>query len=792
MENQVNYSSPEESIDIRKFVFKILKKWYWFAISLTIAYVIAYLINYYADPVFSVSATLLINDEKKSAAEVLISSIDRLSARKNIDNEIAILKSYKMAFKTLNELKKDFEISYYSVGTIRKPMQYKTAPFYVQQDTGSYNSKGYPVEITILSKEDYKLVIDGKHKISKILKFGERYNDGNFNFTLFLKDPSNLNKYFFIINDYGSLANTYRSKLNIATNDRRGSVLTLSTTGLVPQMEADYINKLMEVYIRLGLEEKNQTAINTINFIDNQLSTVVDSLKRAEDKLQNFRLNNKVIDLTTEGSAIKSKLEKVQSDRATAEIQLRYYKYVQDYLKKRKDFKDVIAPAIMGIDDPLLNSLIEELSKLYAERSLLVMNAQKDNPSLTLLDAKIQIAMNSLQENIKEIINAANITLGEIANQESNIEEELQQLPINERRFLHIDRDFKLNDQIYNFLLQKRAEAAISKASNVADNKVLDEASTYSTVQIAPETSKNKMVAIVLGLLLPLSVIFLMEFFNNRISDVKVIEKITKVPIFGSVGHNDKDSDIPVADNSKSTIAESFRALRTNLQYVLREKDKKVICISSTLSGEGKTFCVINLAAILAQAQKKTLLLSLDLRKPKIHRIFNIDNTKGMSTYLIGKSSYEDIIVPTNIDHLFIATSGPVPPNPSELLDTPLMEAFIARAKDEFDYILMDTPPIAIVTDAILLSRFSDANIFVIRHNYSPRDVLYLVDELSFKRHVPNIGILINDVKVTSYYAYGKKYSYSYGYGDVYNDYYSDHKKPNWRQRMVKRFVQGF
>ncbi len=481
MENQVNYSSPEETIDIRKFVYKIINKWYWFLISLTVAYIIAHIITYYADPVYSVSATLLINDEKKSAAEVLISSIDRLSARKNIDNEIAILKSYKMAATTLSELK-DFDISYFSVGTIRKPMQYKSAPFYVVIDTGSYNLKGYPVEITILSKTEYKLEIDGKHKLTKFLKFGERYTDGNFNFRVYLKEPNNTNKYFFIINDMGSLINTYRSKLNISTNDKRGTVLTLSTVGLVPQMEADYINKLMEVYIRMGLEEKNQTAINTINFIDNQLSTVVDSLKRAEDKLQIFRLNNKVVDLTSEGSAIKSKLEKVQEDRATAEIQLRYYRYVQDYIQKRKDFKDVIAPAIMGINDPLLNSLITELSKLYSDRSLLLMNAEEDNPSLTLLNAKIQNAMKELDENIKEIINASKISLSEIANQEAGIEEELQKLPVTERRLLNIQRDFKLNDQLYNFLLQKRAEAAISKASNVADNKVLDEASEYSTV----------------------------------------------------------------------------------------------------------------------------------------------------------------------------------------------------------------------------------------------------------------------------------------------------------------------
>jgi capsular exopolysaccharide synthesis family protein len=255
-------------------------------------------------------------------------------------------------------------------------------------------------------------------------------------------------------------------------------------------------------------------------------------------------------------------------------------------------------------------------------------------------------------------------------------------------------------------------------------------------------------------------------------------------------------SDIPVATNPKSPLAESFRALRTNLQYIMRNKDQKVICISSTIVGEGKTFCAVNLASIIAQANKKTLLVNLDLRKPRIHKIFNVENDKGLSTYLINRSSYEDIIFPTHVNNLYIAPSGPVPPNPAELIETPRMDEFITKAKNDFEVIILDTPPIAIVTDALLLTHFSDAFIFVIRQNYSTKPVLQLVDDLYHKRSLNNVGILINDVKVNSYYGYNRRYSYGYGYyGYGYSNsegYYSEAVvKPKLWNRIINFLFKG-
>lgn len=798
MENSpTNYNIPqEETIDIRKFLITILRNWYWFAISIFITYSIAFLVNRYSEPRYNLTATLIVNDEKKSTAEILINALDRFNARRNVENEIAILKSYKIARKALNELP-DFEISYYSIGRVRKPLMYKTTPFKVVVDTSSKNLYGAPVHITILSDKEYLLEIEGSEK--RKLLFGERFSNASFNFTIFRKFQNDeklpiSNKYLFVINDLNELTKAYRSKLSLTTNDKKGTVLILSSTGYVPQMEADYLNKLMEVYIQNGLEEKNQTAINTINFINGQLATVVDSLSKVEDKMQSFRLNSKIIDISSEGQSIMARVTKIQADKVNYDLQLRYYRYIKSYIDQRKDFQQVVAPSVMGISDPILNKTVSELASYYAERNVLMLSAKDNNPALVLLNAKIQSTLDALDENIKEIIKSTEIAQNEVSRRQADIEKEVMQLPITERRYLNIQRDYKLNDQIYNFLLQRRAEAEIARASNVSDNKILDVASAENPVKVSPKPGRNKMIAIIIGILIPLSILILIEFFNEKIVDPKDIDKITKVPVLGSVGHNVRQSEIPVAENPKSSLAESFRALRTNLQYVMRDTDKKVICVTSTISGEGKTFCAVNLASIIAQSNKKTLLISLDLRKPKVHKVFNMENDRGLSTYLIGKSDYNDVIVKTNIHNLYITPAGPIPPNPAELIETKEMETFVQRIREDFDMIVMDTPPIAIVTDAVLLSRFSDAVIFVVRQNYSTKDVIHLVDDLHLKKDIKNIGILINDIKASSYYGYGRRYNYGYGYGYGYNyaygqDYYNESPQKLSYMDKVIRFL---
>lgn len=794
MTEDIYPSTEEQTIDFNKLFHRILRNWYWIALSVIVCYGAATYVNRYTSPKYSASGTIIINDERKSTAELLINALDRFNARRNIENEIAILKSYRMAYKAISEL--DFDIFYYEKGKIRQLLRYKNLPFKVILDSGKLNLKGFAVNINLISDKAYEVIINGGANIKRKLAYGEFYRDRNFNFTVQLTNPEFLvpaqeKNYYFVINDINSLTNQYSKKLTVTTNDKKGTVLTLQVTGAEPLMESTYINKLMEVYIRSGLEEKNQTAINTINFIDEQLAEVVDSLNQAEARMQDFKTRSRMMAVTEEGKYLFDKVDEFQKKKAAMEIERRYYEYLKDYLDARKDFSAVIAPGFAGLEESPLTINLNQLIELYKERNTLLLNATPNNPAIAVVDEQIKSALDALRENLSEASKLITDNIKEIDYRVQTIEADMVQLPSTERKLLNIQRNYKLNDEIYNFLLQKRADAAIARASNVADNKILDISRSENASAISPNRKRNKLLGLLIGILIPVSIMVVLEVSNPIIVGPNDIKKGTKVPIVGNIGHNDRDSEIPVAANPQSAIAESFRGLRTNLQYYLRNNNKKVICITSTVSGEGKTFTAINLAAIIAQAGKKTLLVSLDLRKPKIHKVFNLENKVGLSNYLIDKISYEQLLIPTNIKNLYLTMAGPVPPNPAELIETSRMNEFIEKASDDFDIIVLDTPPVSIVTDAMLLSRYAHVTFFVIRANYSSTEVLKLVEELNSTPEIRNLGIVLNDLQLEGFlyknkfgYRYGYSYGYGYGKGQGYYEEDEEKKPGKWWRRI--------
>ncbi len=783
----------EEGFDIKKLLYKVLGRWYWFILSVLIAYTVSWLINRYTVPQYSVNASLIINEEKKSTAELLVSVLDRYSPRKNIENEIAILKSYTMAAKTLKQL--DFDISYYVVGRIRESLMYPNSPFLVIPDS-SVVAYGTRVDVTFLPDNQCQIAIG--ENIKETIQVGEKFKYPSFPFTIVLNKNANYDeligkKFFFIINNFNSLVNRYRGKVTLTSNDKRGTVLTLTISGENSQKEVDYVNTLMDVYIQNGLEEKNRTSANAIQFIDEQLGFVTDSLKRTEDVMQNFRTSNKSFNFSQEGNIVLDRLTTMQSEKSEVKRQLDYYEYLRNYIADEIDLNKTVAPSVIGIGDPVLNSLVNELTALSTEKMLLSHSSSSEkNPVIKNMNIQITSILTSLRENLKQLIASTNIALKDVDDRIKQVERELLKLPVTERQLLNIQREYNMNNEIYNFLLKKRADAAISKASNVADNKVLDYAVVQNAVKIAPKTKNNRMIAIALGLLIPLALIFIMDFFNQTVTDLQEIKSSTTIPVVGMIGHNNEESEVPVAENPASPLSESFRALRTNLHYILRDKPGKIINVTSTVSGEGKTFISVNLAAMIAHSGKKVLLMGLDLRKPKISRIFNVDNQEGISTYLIGDSKYDDIIRLTNINNLYIATSGPVPPNPAELIETDEMRKLLEIAGAEFDFVIIDTPPVAVVVDSLLLAQYADVNIFVVRQHLSSKDSLLLANDLQQRPEIKGLSLVVNDVSHNSAYGFGKyRYSYNYGYGYNYGGYagyYSEYMKEDQPKKPRKRF----
>jgi len=786
----------EETIDIKKFLFKIIINWYWFALTIVLGLSIAFFINKYTDPVFSVNASILVKDKDNSGLNGIIQQLGLYNRfqRKKVENEIGILQSYTLTRRAIDKL--DFGISYYAIGRIREPEVYKTSPFFIVLDTTQLNKTGVPIFVTI-TKQGYKISYNNETPI--LLHNGDSLSNDLFHFSIYARedvsDSSSQKKdvveeYYFTINDINSVTNLYKSKLKIETSDKKSSILLLNISGKVPQKEVDFLNMLCDQYIQRGLDEKNESSIKTIKFIDEQLLGITDSLKNAENKLQSFKENNRTMNLSSEGQLLFKKLEDLQKQKSQIIIQHKYYQYISEYIKSKNDVKDIVAPSVMGINDPVLSSLVLQLNTLTSEKESMSYGSTENNPAISMYNNKIENLKNTLIENIQNLINTSKITMESIEKDITALDKSIMKLPITEKNLINIKREFTLNDNIYTYLLQKRAETGIAKAANSSENKILDYAMTENAAIIAPKKKLNYIIAFILALLIPIIIIVILDFFDNKIHERKDIENKSNIPIIGEVEHNSKQSNLVVHEYPRASITESFRKLRTNLKYALavQKKDSYVISITSTISGEGKSFTAMNTASILAALGKKTVILGLDLRKPSLHHYFDIENKTGVTEYLVGESSLQEITNSTPIENLSIILSGSIPPNPAELIEMPKMQQLITDLKEQFEYIILDTPPIALVTDALLLSKFTDINLYVIRQNYSNKSVLDFINEIT-EKHKLNINIIINDINISGYYSY--KYNYNYKYGGSYysNNYYDEEFKLPFILRLYKKYI---
>jgi tyrosine-protein kinase Etk/Wzc len=778
-----SFQSNESGNDIKRYLSLFISNWYWFAFSFFIALTIAYAINRYSEQVFTASSSMLIKDEQKSgglsSAENFVSGANIFRSQQNLRNEIGILKSFSLNKRVIDSLP-DFHITYVGLGrrNIVERQLYRDCPFEVITDSIDPQTYGVQVNIRILSNIGYSLKIDETNQIYN-LAFGKQFKENGFNLKIRLREPEdfkyderNSNKFYFNFNNPVELANSYRNKLNVAPVDKDATLVSLSVSGLVPQQEVDYLNKLMELYVMRGLELKNQTADSTISFIDRQLGIISDSLYKAERKLMEFRLLNKFIDLSKEGTLIQNRLEQFENEKITLELQKKYYEYLISYLSSKNESGDIVSPSIMGVTDQLLTRLVQELATAQQQKKQLSMNLNGELPPVNLLEENIRTAKKALAENVNSSLYNINQSITEVNKNISITGNEVMKLPVTERNLIEIQRTFDLNNSVYTYLLEKRSEAGIAKASNVPDNRIIDMADVLNSILIKPQTKKNYLIGMFLAFIIPIVCIYILEFLNNKIIDKKDIENGTQAPIIGYISHNEEKNEMPLIKKPGSILAESFRSIRTSLKYFIKETDHPVISVTSTISSEGKTFISLNLAIITAMLGKKVLLIGLDLRKPRIHKVFEINNDIGISTFLSGNCKYKEVIQKTPLDNLFYAASGPVPPNPAELIESSRMKYFFDQVKKEFDFMYIDTPPLAVVSDALLLTDFVDVNIFVVRQRFSSKHTLELIQEFYQAGKFKNIGIIVNDISLSGYYGYGLRYGYSMGYGYSYGSNY--------------------
>lgn len=783
-QDPVDPQQDDDSYVIKRYIALFVSNWYWFAVSLFLSGTIVYGINRYSEKMYTLSSTILIKDDQNSGgmsiAKGVVPGSNVFNSQQNLNNEIGILRSFKLNKRVIDSLP-EFKIVYFGVGrrNIVESRLYKRSLFKVQTEALDYQPQNVRIYITITSDSTYTIDKIGKTEIDKKMKFGIKYTDYAFNFSInqryswksaFSSDKSN--KYYFYFTGSSDLALNYMASLEINPVSKDATLINLASSGFVPEQEADYLNKLMDLYISQGLEAKNQTADSTKNFIDRQLKITAGLLNKAADSLQNFRLRHRLVNISEEGTLIQYRVDLYEKEKTTLDLQHQYYKYLKKYLESKNESGDIVYPTAMGVTDPGLTKLVQELADLQQKRKILTMNLSQDMPPVTLSDENIMVTRKALAENVESaLINLEN-SLNDVKKRIDTVDQDIKRLPGTEKEMIRIKRQFDINNTVYTYLLEKKAENGIARASTVSDNKIVDRADTFNASQIKPRPRSNDLKAFIIGLFAPAVIIVLLYYMNRRVIDNSDILKRTNTPIIGYISHNDNNKELPVINNPGSALLESFRSIRTNLRYFIKDVKNPVIAITSTISAEGKTFISLNLSAVTALLGKKVLLIGLDLRKPRIHKLVGIENKEGMSTYLSSNCEYESVIKETSIKNLYYAPSGPIPPNPAELIDDDRMRIFIERAKEEFDFIIIDTPPIAVVSDTLLLARYVDVNIFVVRQRYSPLNTVELIQELYKDEKLNNMGIIINDISLSGYYGYGLRYGYYKGYGYSYGKNY--------------------
>ena len=787
------YSNTEDTgnkgFEIKKFFFKAISYWYLFVISIVISFFAARWVNKHAIPTYGLHATVMLKNE--SNEDEVAGGLTLFSKRKNLDTQIGILKSYSLSKEAVEEL--NFKISYFRDERFKKNYEiYNKSPFVVNLDSASRQYNNVPVYVIFQSENKIKIIIE-PFDAEKTIKIGKQFKYKDFSFNITYRDSLSYspaivgNKYFFVKNTLNSIVQNYLSRLDIEVSPEKSSILWLWMVGTVPQKDADYLNKLIEIYIRNGLAEKNQKAASIIKFIDQQLESVSDSLKKTETNMQLFKQKNKSIDISNEGVLLLTKLTELQKYSEIQKRKLSYYKYVKTQLTNNNIVNSLTAPTVMDINDPVLLSYLEKLSDAVTKRDELDFSVKSDIPISEKLDLQIKNIQNQILIHAQKNVEVTENELTRTNKNISAVNADINKLPVSERQIINIKRKFDINDEIYTLLLRRRTEAAITQASNKADKKMLDPARPETAEKKSPDTGGNSKKGILFGFLIPILIIILFEFFNNKIEDKTDIESRTNISIYGTVGRNKTKINIPTAKHPKAPITEAFRALRTNLQFVLKGKEKKIITVTSSVSGEGKSFISTNLASVIALSEKKTLLVGLDLRKPKLQNDFNYDNTKGISTYLVNQCSYKDVIQESNIKNLYLALSGPIPPNPAELIESEKMKDFFEKVVKEFDYIIADTPPIAVVTDALLLNEIADVYLFVVRQSYSSKNVIKLLEDAKKEGNIKNIGIVLNDVQIKrgTDYSHGYGYGYGYGQGQGYYEEF-DEQKESLKYKFLK------
>ncbi len=758
--NKNNFEQQENNL-LNDILYKYSPYWPLFIVLAMLCGSGAWLYLRYKVPVYESSATLLIKDEKKGMNDSkLLQSLDLFAGKKIVENEIEVLHSRTLAKEVVKTL--NLYAPVYTKGRFTDRSAYETSPVVIEAAA--------PDSLKKVSKVDFSYspagVHIGEHTYALNQFVSTPYGQLKFKPNPNYKPSSGKKPLYFSLVPVKSAAASLLGRLKVTASSKLSTVLNMVLKDEVPRRGEDALNTWIEAYNQAAIKDKNKLASNTLAFVEDRLKLVTGELENVEGELQQYRTRNNIVNISAQGQQFLESVGYNDKKMGELNIQLSALEQVEKYVASKND-KGGIVPSTFGIGDPVLNELLQKLYNAEMQYEKMKTTTAENDPVMIALVDQINKLRPSILENIRSQRKNLEAGRGDIYAANNRYSSMLQTIPQKERQLLEISRQQGIKNGIYTFLLQKREETALAYASEVADSRLVDSAESYGPV--SPKVPLTYLISLVAALALGILFVSAKEVINRNVLFSSEIEKLTTAPILGEIAFEPSKKQLVIGDGKRTFVAEQLRQLRTSLGYLGINRSKKKILVTSTISGEGKSFISANLGVSLALMGKKVALLELDLRKPKLSAMFGVDRSVGLTNYFIGDKEPEEIIRKTGYnENLFIIPSGPVPPNPSELILNGKLQELFAYLENHFDYIITDTSPISPVTDAYIISPMCDATLYIVRHGVTPRSYVKRLDDHLRTKPLNNMAIVFNGVKGRGFGRYGYGYGYGNGYGYGY------------------------
>lgn len=745
--------------NLRTYLAPYISKWPWYALSIGLAIACAYVYTLYKQPIYRIQASLMIQDEKRGNQQTNpLKEVDAYSPKKVIENELEVLRSSTLMGRVVDDL--HLNVKYYRQGRFAKREIYNESPVVLLVESAQPALYKKLIELTFVNGQTAR--INGQpYPLNQSIKtpYGQLR-------LLTRQAVSDTMRPIYAMAMPRSVAvGTYLGNLRADATSKTSTVIRLVLEDAVPQKGEAILNSLISEYNQAAMADKNKAASGTLQFIEDRLRLVSGELAAVEKNVENYKSTQGITDLSTQAQTFLQTTQQNDAQLNQVNIQLAALNELQNFITSQSD-KRGSTPATVGLNDPNLLSQIEQLSKLELDRDNLTQTTGEDNPMTQTLTSKIKATKNNINQNIQTMKAMLTSSQHQYEAKNQKLENIIRTIPNQERALMDKTRQQTIKNDLYTYLLQKREEMAVMFAATPVDSRTIDAAES-SLTPVKPVRSVIYMLFVLVAALVPTAFVTGKQMLSTRVTRRMDVETVTQVPILGEVMSKRKRDLMVVAPHSQTMIAEQIRTIRTNLHSGKGEvPTSQVVLFTSSISGEGKSFVSLNLGASMAMLKQPTVILEMDLRMPGLHQTFGIDNSIGISNYLNGEATLDAIIQPVpGYPNYFIIPSGPLPPDPSELLSGPYLKQLISELRERYQYIIVDAPPIGIVTDAQVVAPFADATLFVVRHGVTPKQSLKILDTLYQEQRFHNLSIILNAVGGGSEaYRFNNRYKNSYSY----------------------------